>query len=89
MRVDAVDHDMLAFGVKKGMFLTVPQLKKIYQERTWPYPAGSGPKGVNHRYKKDFAKDLVSRFVANGIRRVSTRNVEKLAGQSKPFRERP
>lgn len=62
MRVDAVDHDMLAFGVKKGMFLTVPQLKKIYQERKWPYPDGSGPKGVTHRYKKDFAKDLVSRL---------------------------
>lgn len=43
MRVDAVDHDMLAFGVKKGMFLTVPQLKKIYQERKWPYPDRSGP----------------------------------------------
>ena len=60
MRLDAVDYDMLAFGIKKGMFLTVPQIKKIYQERKWPYPDGSGPKGVTHRFKKDFAKDLIS-----------------------------
>ena len=62
MRTSAGAHDLLAFAVKKGIYLTLPQLKMIYQAKKWPYPDGSGPKGVKHRFKKDFARDLVARL---------------------------
>eukprot|EP00435_Cladocopium_sp_Y103_P032780 s324_g8.t1 len=62
MRTSSASYDLLAFAVKKGIFLSVPQMKKMYQAREWAYPKGSGPKGVTHRFKKDFARDMIEKL---------------------------
>ncbi|CAE7437373.1 unnamed protein product [Symbiodinium sp. CCMP2592] len=52
MRTGA-NEDLLAHGVRHGIFLTVPELKQIYLANRWPFPGSRKP---------DFVQDLIQRL---------------------------
>ena len=76
--LNTTPQDLLTFALKVGTWLSVANIKKIFLQRGWPYPAGTGKKGS--RLKIDFVNDMISRLHGTASEEEQTRMRSALLG---------